>query len=428
MGGSFPFEAASDGSPWSHDAPAGPPMTATPGRAFIPGHETTPVDLVEFRPAGGLGLHLSVEEEMNGDPGLIRDRGRDHGIDVVDGRRVRIEDAAGIRRRDLPCLPAPDCDSHVTRFQARHPARRVVAVQGYGNLLMNDHVVAVSSGLFFARGGEPFATRSYFSIGLREGDAKPCRFDGTVIATRPPEWDSIVTGQPVIWESRPVDPRSLGPDAFADLRHLLLPGYVEVAGQSLDFGFEQLRSDPALLAAAIAGRPVTLRLAAGIVEERDADAPVRSVAVPAATLSAALKRKGYIEVPATTSARGEFRILGDRVEIAFREGIYPHSVLAVAADGRPRSFFVTGLSNRAGITVRDLGTLLAEQERLLAAILLDNGGDVGLALRRGPGFRQVIRPSEPDRRASWRMRAALLHHAGSGETPRRAGSVTRRRL
>lgn len=428
MGGSFPFEAASDGSPWSHDAPTGPPMTATPGRACIPGHETTPVELVEFRPAEDLGLHLSVEEEMNGDPGLIRGRGRDHGIDVVDGRRVRVEDAAGIRRRDLPCLPAPDCDSHVTRFQARHPARRVVAVQGHGNLLMNDHVVAVSSGLFFARGGEPFATRSYFAIGLREGAASPCRLDGTCIAARPPEWDAIVTGQPVIWESHPVDPRCLAPDAFADLRHLLLPGYVDVAGQSLDFGFDQLRRDAALLAAAIAGRPVTLRLAASIVDGPDPDAPLRSVAVPAADLTAALKRKGYIEVPAPASARGEFRILGDRIEIAFLEGIYPHSVLAVAADGRPRSFFVTGLSNRAGITVRDLGPLLAEQEALRAAILLDNGGDVGLAIRWGAGFRQVIRPSEPDRRASWRMRAALLHHTGAGETPRRAGRVTRRRL
>jgi hypothetical protein len=93
--------------------------------------------------------------------------------------------------------------------------------------------------------------------------------------------------------------------------------------------------------------------------------------------------------------------------IVFARGIYPHHVLGIAGDGTAGSILVSGLSNRCGVMLAELAEDLASVG-FEHALLLDNGGDVGLWLPRERRFE--LRPAEPDRAAAWPLSACLVYH------------------
>jgi hypothetical protein len=272
----------------------------------------------------------------------------------------------------------------------RNPGRLPVAVTGCGNLGMNPGVLAWSEGW---RGGVPGPVGGCLAIHA-SGRGHRATLDA------PEDGDTwYVTGPDLVREGRPaVSPAT----TFADLRHLLLFPFVDPGeGPRLDFGYDHLLADPALC----------LRAAEGLV----VDIPLRDTGAGGATVGGGPGREPLLEALGTKGyrasdhpgERGTYRLDRDRLAICFLEGIYPHHALALDAGGRPMSLLVGGLSNRAGVTVRefaeDLCGLGVEH-----AILLDNGGDVGLYLPRERRF--VLRPAEPDRQELWPTTACLIWH------------------
>jgi hypothetical protein len=206
---------------------------------------------------------------------------------------------------------------------------------------------------------------------------------------------------------------------YADLRHLILPAYVEIEpGRRADFGFDALGQDATLARAATGGRAVTLPLLAWVPRGDRVDAELEAVAIRPASVRAALRLKGYRETR-RVDAPGTFRIGSDEARIAFRPGIYPHHALAIDGRGVVTSVLVTGRSNREGTTIRELAAALAKAGAR-AAILLDNGGDVGLLRRKSPRAPLVFeaRPAEADRARTWPLRACLIYHAAKASRVR----------
>jgi Phosphodiester glycosidase len=356
---------------------------------------------------GRVLLSLSIQKEAIGKSGIIRDDGPPYVIRKARGGARRVEDAARQRAGFLPAIGARD--SHLRRFERARPDRIAVAVAGCGNLQVNPGVEARALGTRAGIGG-------FMRAGIRvapDGRGALIRLSrlATALAgdreTRAPSPDGFVITGPLLV----ADGRAENPDVreYADLRHLILPAYVEIGpGRRVDFGFDALVGDEALARDAVAGRPVTLRLSALAPASDRVDADLVEVPVAAEAVRSALRTKGYRE-SRRGAARGTFRMAADHVEIAFLEGIYPHHALAVDAAGVVTSVLVTGRSNREGTTVRALAAALAKAGAV-SAVLLDNGGDVGLLRRAGKRMVFAARPAEADRARVWPLRSCLVYH------------------
>lgn len=352
--------------------------------ACVPGGDPARVFVRTIGAVGALRAWLSVQEEAAGAPGIVRGRGPAFVPVLRDGRLVRATEQSEQRRGFLPVIAPDGGDAHVARFAARFPDRAALAVVGAGNVLANPGVFAATPA---GRFGVPGVSGPSFALD-----------DGCSL-----------TGPALVVDGRAVDP---DPATYADLRHLLLPAWVEVRpGVRVDFGLDRLLADPAALRDAVAGRRISLPLVERLPATDDVDAALVDAPVDPARLAAAFAAKGYRE-SAAPNERGTYRIRGGEVEVVFAEGVYPHHAFARDADGRPWSILVAGRSNREGTTVRALAAaLVAAGAR--QAILSDNGGDVGLLRRadaRAP-WSFEIRPAEADRAATWPLRACAVYWA-----------------
>lgn len=352
--------------------------------ASVPGGDPARVAVRAVGAVGAVRVWLSVQEEAAGAPGIVRGRGPAFVPVLRSGRSVRATEQAEHRRGFLPAVAADGGDSHLARFAARFPDRVAVAVAGAGNVLTNPGVFATTpSGRF----GVPGASGPSFALD-----------DGCAL-----------TGPALVVDGRAVEP---DPATFADLRHLLLPAWVEVRpGARVDFGLDRLLGDPALLRDAVAGRRVVLPLVERLPATDDVGAELVDASVDPDRLAAAFAAKGYRESDAPAE-RGTYRICDGVVEIVFAEGVYPHHACARDADGRPWSVLVAGRSNREGTTVRALAAALAAAGAR-EAVLSDNGGDVGLLRRANAAapWAFEIRPAEADRAAAWPLRACAIYWA-----------------
>jgi Phosphodiester glycosidase len=352
-------------------------------------------------------LSLCIQEEAIGATGIIRDDGPPYVIGKGRGGPRRVE-AAGRQRAGF-LAAAGGRDSHLKRFERERPDRRAIAIAGCGNLQVNPGVEARTRGIRAGIGG-------FMRAGIRvEEDGRGTLLEGSRLeaalsaeegATAASPDRFVITGPLLVAAGKACEPDVR---EYADLRHLLLPGYVEIGrGRRVDFGFDALVRDSELARAAVEGRPVTLPLATWVPRGAAVSADLEEVPVRPESLRAALRAKGYRE-SARPGKRGTFRLDGGSVTIAFLEGIYPHHALAIAAGGGVTSLLVTGRSNREGTTVRDLAAALA-RGGARAAILLDNGGDVGLLRRAGARMAFAARPAEADRATRWPLRACLVYH------------------
>ncbi len=341
----------------------------------------------------GHSVDLSVDAASMARGPLHRGQGRAFLLRRENGRVRRITEQAEQR---AGFLAAVGQDSHLARWRAAHPQRRATLLTGHGNLGINAGVLALTPE------GE-LGTRGCWNGALH------VHADGSV--TRPTEWPIkegfVLTGPQLVRKGK-----ALAPDAesFADPRHLLRFAWVEtVTGERVDFGHDELLADRARLAAALAGVPQEYPLEVELPANDDADAPLRMVRVDADKLRRDLVWKGYREVT-EPAAPGEFHCGEGWVRIVFLPGLYPHHVLAADATGRLLDIVVSGLSNRAGVTICELAEDLA-RAGCSEAILLDNGGDVGLYDAGREVF--IVRPAEPDRSVHWPLTAALIHHEAS---------------
>lgn len=277
---------------------------------------------------------------------------------------------------------------HLERFAADHPGRSVVAVTGCGNLGLNASVRAWIDGRVLGIHGP-------------EGGAIAVSDDGRGRRVEPGTHGDdgwALSGPDLVRDGEPCISDVV---TFADPRHRLLFAYVPTeTGIRIDFGHDRLLASSALYADAAAGRPVTFSLADRHVVRAD-------------DLRRALAVKGYREGD-PREARGRYRLIDDdqRVELSFLDGIYPHHALVVDGDDRVHSVLVSGLSNRAGTTIPALAEGLASAGAR-DAILLDNGGDVGLWDAVSETW--TIRPAEPDREAAWPLSACLVWHRPSAD-------------
>jgi hypothetical protein len=172
-----------------------------------------------------------------------------------------------------------------------------------------------------------------------------------------------------------------------------------------------------------AGTPMCSGLEAILPVNERVGSGYRIARVREDALRAALVVKGYREMTAPDGkscapmAPGTFYFHRKNVTIAYLPGIYPHHALAVDEGGGVTSVLVTGRSNREGTTVRELAAALAKAGAV-HAILLDNGGDVGLLRRKTARGRLAFeaRPAEADRARSWPLRACLIWHAAKKHT------------
>lgn len=359
----------------------------------IPGFDPALVAAHVVRSAPGESVALSVDAASMARGPLHRGEGRAFLLRREKGRVRRITAQAEQREGFLAAVGE---DSHLARWRAAHPGRRVICLTGHGNLGINAGVLAL------APDGE-CGTRGFWNGALH------VHLDGRV--TRPAEWPIsegfVLTGPDLVRDGRALLPEAA---AYADPRHLLRFAWVEtVTGERVDFGHDELHADRARLAAALSGVPQEYPLEVELPANDDAEAPLRAVRVEAATLRRDLVWKGYREV-AEPAAPGEFHCGDGWVRIVFLPGLYPHHVLATDATGRLLDIVVTGLSNRAGVTVAELASDLAHAG-CTQALLLDNGGDVGLFDAVREEF--LVRPAEPDRRECWPLTAALIHHAAA---------------
>ena len=347
------------------------PIEIRPRR--IPGQESVPVVSHQIGPGGPeRRITLMVDREAAELGPIVRGRGVPY--IAVEGRRI--SDPA-LMRRSLPPVVGTR-NSHLAVFERKFPGRRAIAVTGCGNLGMNPGVVARVD-------GQEFGVSGVFGMAMAMG--KDGR--GRVVEELgglPEDW--VISGPALVRGGRPALSSA---ESFADPRHLLLFPYLalEEGAPPEDFGQDLLLGDPQLYRTAVAGDEVALPLPDGSGE----------------IIRKALHKKGYEE--RTDPGPGAFRVSSTHLHISFLAGIYPHHVLLLGPEGRLSSFLVSGASNRAGVRLAELAEDLA-RGGVEAALLLDNGGDVGVYEPAGERF--LIRPAEPDRSALWPLTACLIHH------------------
>jgi hypothetical protein len=220
------------------------------------------------------------------------------------------------------------------------------------------------------------------------------------------------SGQHVVRGGRPIDHAELVGMAcageFYDLNHLFRFPWVRVANiingpfvqvgyrSLLDYAAGKAHISAVAVEAALLGNPMDV----DIGKEAWGD----QCGFPdSATFDAALVKNledaGYEAVPSPT-AIGEYAIVGRTLRICFLPGHYPHSLVGSSKQGRvvliqvtyPRGGKMVG--NRSAMTI--LGTARAAvdaanrslapcNDKLLDALLIDNGGDVMLWQREPNG-------------------------------------------
>lgn len=355
----------------------------------IPGEDpaTVALQVVGTEP-GRSALACAADPEATAQGPLRRDRGSTH---LLRGGR-RITDPGEQRAGLPPAVEGPR--SHLATWRRTHPGREATAVVGCGNLGMNSGVLLRADGADLGVPGPWGLALTVDATG--RGCADPDR--------DPPPGGFNLTGPALVLDGRPAP---LRPETYADPRHLLRFPYLALdSGERLDFAQDQILADPELYRRAAAGEPVVLSLAPPPPSPDDAPTSARSGSARPEALRAALAIKGYREARDVTE-RGAFRLGASELEIAFLPGIYPHHVLALDPRGRVHSLLITGLSNRSGVVVEELAEDLAAAG-FAQALLVDNGGDVGLYL---PGeARYAIRPAEDDRSTHWPLTACLIYH------------------
>ncbi len=379
---------------------------AVPARSTPQGDPSNVATLVFRTEPGEVLVSLSVQAEARGSRGVVRGDGPAYVIGERNGRGVRVTTPEHQRAGFLPVLA--DGDSHLARFEDQRPDRLPVAVTGCGNLLCNRGVLARNSAGRFGIAGPMRAgvrVRGGSKGDLLEGDALAAALAPTSVFD---EDDFVVTGPLLVRNGIPLPPDA---DEYADLRHLVLPAWVELAsGLKVDFALDRMMSNRELRYRAVQGEPVRLALIENLPVNNLLDASTLMYRISPERLRPALIQKGYRET-IVVDEPGTFAIDDRAITIAFLPGIYPHHALAVDEDGSVASVVVTGRSNREGTTIRDLALALAAGGAK-EAILLDNGGDVGLLRRESPGesWDFVARPAEDDRSATWPLRACLIYH------------------
>jgi hypothetical protein len=312
---------------------------------------------------------------------------------------VRLTRQVDQRRRILPVTGPPP--SHLARFWAHHPDRVPVAVTGAGNLGMNPGVQVWRQGQITGVPGPCNGALLVRSDGTGElAEWPPTSVD--LWSTSDPGF--VISGPLLACEGQPVP---IDVANFPDPRHLLLFAYVEaIPGTLVDLGLDLLLKDPGRYARAARGEPVEIPLSVHLPESNEVQCPMLEHQVAPDLVRRALLDKGYREAE-TPGERGTFRLAGGVLTIAFLPGIYPHHVLIVREDGTVGSVAVSGQSNRAGVTTTGLSEDLALQGAV-HALLMDNGGDVGIYLPQEDRF--LVRPSEPDRARVWPLAACLIFH------------------
>lgn len=156
--------------------------------------------------------------------------------------------------------------------------------------------------------------------------------------------------------------------------------------------------DPDQITRALHGETITVRLDDRIV---DAQCGYDDLNEFLDALKKGLFRRGYEENAAASGALGpgEFRIENGTLSIRFLPGAYPHSAVGVSQGGRVLLFQVTFpnggrmIGNRSALTIPGTAEAVAEagnralaesgkNDTLKDALILDNGGDVRLWVRR----------------------------------------------
>lgn len=323
---------------------------------------------------------LSVQAAWNGSLGLIRGL-REDGATVEDHIREELDEAGRLRDAGRRIFGADEMrrgvwtvEEHLRDFAARHPHERIAAWMGNGNLLANPHFAAYAEGKIYCLAGEPahFAARAYTSLVVRAGGVsiEPVRY-ARPARVLPESVLCAAFGQQIVRGGEPLGSAELLRKAIAgeffDLRHLFLfPRIGRGTDRWVDAGLAAFRDDagrllPAVLEDALAGRPV--------------EADAREFA--AGEVACALEAKGYT-LARRPSRPGDYRLAAGVLRFVPLPGVYPHSMVGIRADGTLMAAAVSGLSNRAGLTIATASEFMC---RLGArdALLVDNGADVTLA-------------------------------------------------
>lgn len=349
-------------------------------RVEHPGADPVPGEAWIVGLCDGGGPHLILDHAAVASGPIQRDSGEAHVMRA--GRRITAP--AEIR---APFPPTIGPHGHLERFRERRPDLEPLAITGCGNLGMNSGVQAQ-----LPRGpllGVPGPAAGWLHV---DETGRGARTPGT----RP---RFSLSGPDLVRSGRPVPPH---PHACADPRHLLAFPFVMLEGQAVDFGMASLIAEPSLREAAVAGEAVRIDLSGELA--RSAVGHI-TIAQLVEHLVPALEAKANRADP-DLGSRSTHHLEGEHLLIRFGEGIYPHQALVVDSAGQVGSVVVPGRSNRQGTTLRMLAEDLAEAG-FGEAILLDNGGDVGIHDVREERF--VVRPAEADREASWPLTACLVH-------------------
>lgn len=229
--------------------------------------------------------------------------------------------------------------------------------------------------------------------------------------------DLIVSGQRLVERGTPIDPcanaNGRAARSYLDKRHEVLNAYTAVRNSRTgnpvtdekgnpvrrDFGLDQILAAPELLAAAIEGEIVALRL-----DLFDVDGAY--YAVQAADLDTAFEDKSYnkcrslaeLENRQHDGERGLFFIdeqCGCCYQV-YQQSPYPLHFVAVRENNTTEFVdgVISGMSNNAPTTLGDLALDL-RLSGFKEALLLDNGGDVVMVHRGHNGGRGWPDPNGP---------------------------------
>jgi len=358
---------------------------------------------------------ISVQEEWNLSRGIIR------GVKDADGTLLedhiceelrggtpvdageRIVGAKNMRRQVWAA------DYHKQQFAKRYPDRKIVAWVGNGNLLSNPHFVGYAEGKLYRLRSECGAmqNRPYTSLVVRKpGEGKRVSID-TLRYECPPaavtirngagaditaQVECATFGQHLVRDGEAIGDAELKAMALAgqfyDLRHLFLFGRIRMGTRD-----EQRWLDAGLAAFWDGHGGLDTDCLERAMDGQSIDVDVSSL--DSAAIHLAMDEKGYDQAVEPRQP-GQYTVKGGRMRVVLLEGIYPHNLIGIRRDDSVISVVLRGQSNRVGVTIcgaakimRDLGAW--------NALLLDNGGDVVMAL----GDEHILEPAQRGR-TEWR--------------------------
>ena len=218
---------------------------------------------------------------------------------------------------------------------------------------------------FFSAGAKDFTLR----VNGEERTAKEIRY--------------ILQGPLLVDAGRAKKPRSIIKMAangwFYDLRHVIMFPRLQFPDWSANVGLENMWNSGTLVSEevrkALKGQVIEIELSP--YQEaltRPGGGPWKQVLIDA--LHKALYAKSKSQLPNV----GEYRFTRTKLRIAYRSGVYNHSLLGLTAGKELIWLGLAGLGNRLGVTMADTARL-ARLNGFQYAILVDNGGDVMLSVR-----------------------------------------------